>query len=122
MEITDGYGADVVFYCGGGLEVWELAERILAPFGRLVIEANPPKVDHKYPVTASKLVEKSMTYIGVAGYDVAQFEVGLHFIEARKINTGLIITHKFSLNDYNKAFETAESRKDDAIKVLFNSF
>ena len=122
MEITNGYGADVVFYCGGGQEVWELAEKILAPFGRLIIEAVPHKMDDRYPVTPFKFMEKSMTYAGVSGYNAAQFEVALHLIETSRIKTKPIITHRFSLDDYMEAFETVEKRKGGAIKVLFNSF
>jgi L-iditol 2-dehydrogenase len=122
MEITGGHGADVILYCGGGREVWELAENALTPFGRFIIEAVPPKVDDRYPSTAFKFIEKSMTYTGVSGYDAAQYEISLHLIEKGRILIEPIITHRFSLNDYQKAFDTVENREGGAIKVLFNSF
>lgn len=122
MKITDDYGADVVFYCGGGKEVWELAENILASFGRFIIEAVPPSIDDKYAVTPFKFIEKSMTYTGVSGYDAAQFEKSLDLIEKNKIKIDPILTHRFSLDDYKEAFDTSENRKNNAIKVLFNSF
>ncbi|MCL5070539.1 MAG: alcohol dehydrogenase catalytic domain-containing protein [Actinobacteria bacterium] len=122
MEITNGYGADVIFYCGGGHEVWELAEKVLAPFGRFIIEAIPLKADDRYLVNPFKFIEKSMIYTGVSGYSAAHFESALHLIETGTIKTKQIITHRFSLDNYKEAFETVESRKGGAIKVLFNSF
>ena len=122
MEITGGEGLDVIFYCGGGREVWELAEKTLAIFGRFIIEAVPPQVDEKYPVSSFKFLDKCLTYTGVAGYDAAQFEVALRMIESGKINTKKLITHRFKLEDYKEAFDTAENRKAGAIKVVFNSF
>ena len=122
MEITEGYGVDVVLYCGGGQEVWDLTEKILAPFGRFIIEAVTPKVDDRFQVTPFKFLEKSMTYSGVSGYNAAQFEVALGLIESGKIDTNKVITHRFALNNYRKAFETSKKRKEGAIKVIFNSF
>lgn len=122
MEITGGKGADAVLYCGGGQEVWDLAENVLAPFGRFIIEAVPPKVDDRYPVSAFKFMEKSMTYTGVSGYDAAQFGASLKLIEKGKIIIDPIITHRFSLDNYQEAFDTVENRQGGAIKVLFNSF
>ena len=122
MEITEGHGADVILYCGGGQEVWDLAENTLAPFGRFIIEAVPPKVDDRYPVTAFKFIEKSMTYTGVSGYDAAQFLASLGLIEKGKILIDPIITHRFALDNYQEAFDTVENRQGGAIKVVFNSF
>lgn len=122
MEITNYNGADVIFYCGGGKEAWELAENVLAPFGRFIIEAVPPKVDDRYPVGMFKFTEKSMTFTGVSGFNAAQFESALHLIESGRIKIDPIITHTFSLDKYKEAFNTQENREGGAIKVLFNSF
>ncbi len=45
-------------------------------------------------------------------------EEGLSFSNQDK----KIITHRLSLCNYQKAFETSEKRKEGAIKVIFDSF
>jgi len=49
-EITGGRGIDAMLYCGGGQEVWDLAEKKLNCFGRFIIEALPSKVESKFAV------------------------------------------------------------------------
>jgi len=122
MEITDGYGADVVFFCGGGEDAWKMAESILVPFGRVIIEALPSKVSEKWPVTFFKFVEKAIGFLGVCGYNSSQFGTALYLVEAGKISISPLITHRFPLEEYSEAFETSKKRIGGAIKVIFNSF
>lgn len=122
MNITNGYGADVVIFCGGGQESWELAEKILAPFGRVIVEALPQKSSDKWPVTVFKFTEKSIGFLGISGYNGAQFQKALSLMEEKKIQVSPLITHKFSLDDYKQAFDVSKNRIGGAIKVVFNSF
>ena len=120
MDITGGYGADVVLFCGGGQDAWETAESILAPFGRLIVEALPTKYDAKWPVTVFKFTERSISIQGISGYNGRQFGTALNLIENGKIKVSPLITHRFSLDEYIQAFKTSQERKEGAIKVLFN--
>lgn len=40
----------------------------------------------------------------------------------KKIKTSPIVTHRFSLDEYEKAFKVAEKRLEGAIKVIINKF
>jgi L-iditol 2-dehydrogenase len=111
-----------MLYCGGGQEVWDLAENKLTMYGRFVLEAVPPKVGERFEVTPFKFLEKQMTYTGVSGYSAAQYQVAMEMIQKKIVKTDPIITHSFSLDEYAKAFEYAEKRKDGAIKVIINKF
>ena len=121
-EITGGRGIDAILYCGGGQEVWDMAENKLGSYGRFILEAVPPKVESKFTVTPFRFLEKQMTYTGVSGYNGAQFKVALEMIYKGKIKTKSITTHFFSLDEYEKAFEVAEKRLEGAIKVIINKF
>jgi len=118
MEITNGHGADVVLFCGGGLEAWNMAESILTHYGRIVVEAIPEKSDVRWPVSISKFSEKSISFLGISGYNGAHFEKALNLISTGKIRVKPLITHKFTINDYKEAFKTSDRRKNGAIKVL----
>lgn len=119
MDLTGGAGADVVLFCGGGEEAWLLADRILAHSGRIVIEALPETADTRWPVPVFDFTAKQISYLGVSGYTGAQFEATLKLMQAGKINVAPLITHRFSLDDYQEAFETSEKRRGGAIKVIF---
>lgn len=119
MDITGNRGADVVLFCGGGKDAWEIAGRLLRQYGRVVVEALPETDDTEWPVRVFDFTAKHISYLGVGGYTGAQFEKTLRLIEMGKIDVESLITHRFSLDRYQEAFETSEKRKGGAIKVLF---
>ena len=119
MDITGNRGADVVFFCGGEQDAWGFAGRILRRYGRVVVEALPETDDTKWPVKVFDFTAKHLSYLGISGYTGAQFEETLRLIERSKIDVESLITHRFSLENYQEAFETSEKRKEGAIKVIF---
>jgi L-iditol 2-dehydrogenase len=120
MDITDGNGVNTVLFCGGEQDAWEMAESILTPFGRVVIEALPAKYDSRWPVTVSKFTEKSISFLGIGGYSAQQFATALKLVENKKIDVLPLITHRFPLENFKEAFETSKERKSGALRVLFN--
>ena len=118
MDITEGDGADVVLFCGGGLDAWELSSKILKSFGRIVVEALPKPYSAKWPVHVSDFTEKTISYLGVSGYSPGQFAQALELIERGIIKVAPLITHRFPLEEYKEAFETVDKRKNGAIKVI----
>ena len=119
MDITGGKSADVILLCAGTEDAWNLAGRILAPYGRVVVEALPPAHNTQWTVPVFDFTAKSISYIGVSGYTAAQFGTVLELMQSKKINVESLITHRFRLKDYKEAFETADKRKGGAIKVVF---
>ena len=59
-----------------------------------------------------------MSYLGVCGYTAAQFETALKLMQNGKVDVSQVITHTFGLEEYARAFKTADRRKDGAIKVV----
>ena len=128
-EVTSGVGADIVAICcqssvafqqafevvrGGPL--YQMTYKGAAPGGdpmglggKVVMVAGTPPPEWRPPI-----VQKALTLIGSWGGRGRQ---ALTLMQAGKVNTEPCITHQFSLDDINEAFETALKR-DDAIKVL----
>ena len=119
MEITGNSGADVVLLCAGTEDAWGFAGRILAPNGRIVVEATPSGHDTYWPVPVFDFTAKAISYLGVNGYTAAQLGTVLELVQSKKINVLSLVTHRFSLEEYKDAFETSDKRKDGAIKVIF---
>ena len=132
-EVTSGLGVDIVVDAAGHPAVFKQAFEIVrggALYQRQIrgITSGPllnePKggkvmmvatyhqaVDEWLP---NVLYRKSLRVIGSWGGRGAQ---ALALMQAGKVNTKPLITHQFSLDDINEAFETALKR-DEAIKVL----
>lgn len=116
---TDGEGVDVVLFCGGGEDTWDMALSVLAPFGRLVVEALPDSYSSRWKVPVFDFTAKQIDILGVCGFNVSQFATALALMESGKIDVASLITHTFSLEDYADAFETVKSRRNGAIKAIF---
>ena len=120
MNITGGYGADVVLLCAGTKDAWDLSARILAKYGRVAVEALPPVRDTYWSVPVFNFTAQHISYLGVSGYTAGQFAVTLALIQSKQIDVASLITHRFALGDYQEAFETSDQRKGGAIKVIFD--
>lgn len=120
MELTKGKGADVVYWCGGEQDAWDLAGNVLAPYGRMIIEARPSQLEAKWPVRVCNFCDNLISYISARGYTPVQFDTTIKLISSGKLNVKPLITHRFLIEDYKEAFETSASRKDGAIKVTFS--
>lgn len=120
MDITNGKGADAVIWCGGGLEAWELAGRLVGYGGRIVVEAMAPRADAAWPVPVAEFGVKLMSYVGAGGFTPAHFRTVLRLMQDKRIDVGSLITHRFPLDKYEEALELAEKHGDIAIKILFD--
>lgn len=120
-----GGGADVVFECVGSSDAINDALRFARPGGRAVmagLASIPEKVDWT-PVWLKELtIQGSYIY----GYDNFQgkhwrtFDLGLEFMQNGKVDLTPMVTHKFALGDYARAFETISHRgKERAVKATF---
>ena len=119
MEITNSLGADAVILCAGTEDAWELSGRVLAKYGRVVVEALPPVADTHWPVRVFDFTAGPISYLGVSGYTAGQYQATLELLKLGYMDVKSLITHRFCLEEYEEAFETCEKRLDGAIKVIF---
>jgi L-iditol 2-dehydrogenase len=119
MDLTDGHGVDVAYYCAPTEDAWHLGGKILNSYGRMVIEATPPK-GTQWTVPVLDFVPKVLSYIGVSGYNAAHFQATLELMENKAIDVSPLITHKFRLEDYKQAFIVNDQNKNESLKILFD--
>ncbi len=70
------------------------------------------------PLVTDDIVFKDMGVIGSVAYTKSSFAKALNLLSNNLIDVSPIITHEFSLNDFNEAIQTVNNRKDGALKVL----
>jgi 2-desacetyl-2-hydroxyethyl bacteriochlorophyllide A dehydrogenase len=107
---------DRVFECvGGKAPTIDQALDLVGFHGRTVVVGNftaPQKIN------MLRFRKKESTLLGCSRYTRSEFREAVKMLIDNKINTDLIITHKFSIDRVREAFETGVNRqKTKAIKV-----
>jgi len=114
LEMTDGKGADLVVECSGADIACSWTVDLVRKGGSIVLIGN-----YKKPISLPmfKVVFNEISIYGSRGNPNASDEaIGL--IASGKVDVKKLITHVFSLDEFDKALETFVKRLDGAIKVI----
>jgi len=117
-ETTNGRGVDVVVVAASVKTLVAIGMKLLARDGHLSIFAGMPKSD------PTDLIDLNLIHYSELHVHGANSSVKRDYIEAeRMISSGLIkasslVTHVFSLDDFNKAVEIQSNPKSGALKVI----
>ncbi len=118
-------GADVVYECVGNGDTIDDALRFTRPKGRVVLvglAALPKGVDWT-PIWMKELhVNGTCTYghDEFAGKRCRTFDLALELVSQHNIDLAPLVTHKFPLHEYGRAFATVGNRgRARALKVVF---
>jgi len=115
MKMTGGRGADTVIEAVGVPATFELCEKIVAPGGIIAnIGVHGTKVD----LHLENLWDRNIT-ITTRLVDTVSTPMLLASLRSSKIDPGLLITHRFSLDKILEAYETfAHAAGTRALKVI----
>ena len=113
MELSEHGGADVVIEAAGSGDSFQMAWRSARPNGIVTVVA---LYDQAQSLPLPDMYGKNLTFKtgGVDGCDCAEI---LSLIEAGKIDTTPLITHRFRLKEIEEAYELFENRLDGVIKI-----
>ncbi len=112
-EHSDHGGADVVLEAAGAKNTFELAWKCARPNAVVTVVA---LYDEPQSLPLPKMYGKNLTF-KTGGVDGCDCEEILKLIEAGKIDTTPLITHRFALEDIEQAYELFENRRDGVIKT-----
>jgi alcohol dehydrogenase len=114
-ELTDGLGADVVFEAVGVPETFEECTRLLRPGGRLanIGVHGKPAVLHLEDLWIRDL---TITTGLVDTYSTPKL---LRMVTAGQLDVGHLITHRFAMEEFDKAYDVfASPATTGALKVV----
>jgi len=114
LSLTGGRGVDVVVEAAGARGTWQQAVRAARPHGRIVVAGFSGS---SAEVRVSEVVAKELYIIGSRVY-WHDFPTALKLLERNIVNVRKLITHRFPLGDAARAFEVADKRLEDALKVI----
>ena len=114
---SDHGGADVVLEVAGAKDTFELAWRCARPNAIVTVVA---LYDEAQRLPLPDMYGKNLIFKtgGVDGCDCAEI---LRLIEAGKIDTTPLITHRFKLEDIEEAYRVFENRLDGVIKIAIKT-
>ena len=116
IESTYTSGVDVAIVATGSLEAFRDAIKLVRKGGTIVMFGVPSKgasIDIDMSIVYSKEITITTTY---AASDL-DTKTALELIASGKIDVKSLITHKYSLEDSQKAFEHAKTG-DNAMKII----
>ena len=114
MERTSGRGADIAFVAVGAPSAVHQAVRLVRKRGHVTVVGIFPR-DVAVPMTT--VVRREITLAGAYDARADNFEEALELIESGRIKAAELVTHRFSLEEAERAFDVAKSKA--GCKVLF---
>ena len=117
LELTNGVGADEVMECSGAKDSPLKACRMVKKTGAIAIIATYH--DELVPIPANTVNFNEIRIVGSKANPNVSDKV-LHFFSTGAIQGDKLITHKFPLEDYEKAVDLFEHKRDGSIKVVIN--
>jgi L-iditol 2-dehydrogenase len=116
MEMTDGIGADEVFECSGAKGTLNQAIQTARKGGTIGI-VGMPSPGNMEEIDNRKLIIDEISIFGSRANPNVSARL-LSMISSGLLDIKQFITHSFSFDDYEKAFDYFANRKDGALKVI----
>ena len=116
-DMTGGAGADVVFEAAGSDSALPLALD-LARRGGTVVLYGIAGGGRRTQLEADLFCLKDLHIHGVFAYTTRSFEQALRLIESGRLDVAPLVTHRFPLGEYQKAFDLLRSRSEPVVKVI----
>ncbi len=112
---TQGRGVDVVVEAAGAVPAIQQAFHAAAIHGKAVILGIPRVDELKVNLTAAR--RRELTVIA-ARRTVGKYDRALALIAGGKFDTDVLITHRFPLDETQRAFECVRDRADGVVKAM----
>ncbi len=117
LDLTGGIGCDEVLECSGAGDSPYKAVQCVKKTGSISLIANYREELGVKGLPLNKIVFNEITIKGAKANPGVSKKV-LQFLSKGIINGEKMITHRFPLDEYEKALDIFENRKDGAVKVV----
>jgi D-xylulose reductase len=112
-ELTEGWGADVVFECSGSPKAWETIMDLPRPGGCIVVvglPVEPIKIDIAGASTKELRIENVFRY-------AHQYDRAIALIASGKVDLKPLISETFNFEDSKAAFDRAVEARPSDVKL-----
>ncbi len=116
LDLTDGFGADVVINAAPTREAVQLAFRLVAKSGRVSLFASVPKDNPLVEIDANHIHYGQISVFGASDSTAENHYEAMHLLAKGGISTDKLITHVLAIDDFFKGIDLINSR--EAMKVV----
>ena len=116
MEETDGEGADVTFVCAPSADAQAMAIRLTAPRGRVNFFGGLAKGESVVSLDTNIIHYKELFVSGASSSLPEGNREALQLLADRAIDPDKLVTHLFTIDEIDRAFDVAEGKT--GIKVV----
>ncbi|MFD1407489.1 zinc-binding dehydrogenase [Kroppenstedtia eburnea] len=113
-ELTEGYGADVVFECTGAVPAAKMGLDLLRKKGQFVQVGIYATAE--IPFDLEKVIQKEITVTGSRSQKPGDWEPSLALMNEHRVDAKALVTHRFKITQWAEAYKAIKS--GEAIKVL----
>lgn len=117
MRITQDRGCDVVITAASTPEIQTLSFELAALNGRVLFFGGLPAGKEMVSLNTNIIHYRQISVTGMSGQNLRQYRASLKMVANGQINLKKILTHTFSLEQYQQAFACAKS--GNALKAGF---
>jgi 2-desacetyl-2-hydroxyethyl bacteriochlorophyllide A dehydrogenase len=109
---------DVVFETAGAVPAVELGTRLVSDGGRVVMLGIAPEGKTLDSVPANRFSLRDLELIGSFSYTSAAWARVVSLLADRRVDLLPIVTHRFPLEDFERAFDLLEARNGTVAKIV----
>jgi L-iditol 2-dehydrogenase len=122
MDVSSGEpalgGLDLVLETAGGVPAVELSTRLVREGGRVVLLGIAGEGKTLAPVPADRVALRDLELIGSVAYTSAVWTRVVSLLAERRVDLSPIVTHRFPLAEFERAFELMEHRRGIVAKIV----
>ncbi|MGQ9608434.1 MAG: galactitol-1-phosphate 5-dehydrogenase [bacterium] len=123
-EKTDGRGADICIEAAGTPTTFEQSIRIVRKLGKVILMGNVSGDILIPEKTASTILRGQLTIFGTWNSSITavpknEWETSLKFMSSGALELKSLITHRYTLDHINEAFDMMYNRREFFNKVMF---
>lgn len=114
-ELTQGFGAEVVFETAGSVPTTQQTIELAARGGRIVWVGLPGQSEFPMPVVQA--IDKGLDMMGIFRY-ANVYPPAIQLVSNGRMDVDPLVTHRYSVENVKEALEVAHERRDGAVKVM----
>jgi L-iditol 2-dehydrogenase len=118
---TNGKGVDAVVVAASVKSLVPLGIQMLARNGHLSIFAGMPKSDPVEPLDLNLIHYLELHIHGANSSVYRDYIEAREMLESGKINGEQLVTHRFELEDFNRAVEVQKNPAEGSLKIIINN-
>ncbi len=114
LEASGGHGADLAFEAAGPQAALDLCLAATRSASEVIVAGIPAEDEYRFSSADLRRREMRLQFVRRQNEN---FPEAIRLVEAGLVKLEPMLTHRFALDQAKQAFEVAEQKRDDAIRV-----